>query len=115
MPRLDNAVKDLNLNQYYEQVVDLIVSGRARKAFDLVAKDHATREAYHRNTCGDSCLLARRLVEAGHQVFEVIWPKVANSDNHSWDHHKDLSKRMKNQSVPMLDTAVSGLISDLNQ
>lgn len=115
MPKLDNAVKDLNLNQYYEQALDLIVSGRAREAFDLAAEDHATREAYGRNTFGDSCLLARRLVEAGTKVVEVIWPKVANSDNHSWDHHKGLSKRMKNQSAPMLDTAVSGLISDLNQ
>lgn len=115
MPKLDNAVKDLNLNQYYEQALDLIVSGRAREAFDLAAEDHVTREAYGRNTFGDSCLLARRLVEAGTRVVEVIWPKVANSDNHSWDHHVGLSKRMKNQSAPMLDTAVSGLISDLNQ
>lgn len=115
MPKLDNAVKNLNLNQYYEQALDLIVSGRAREAFDLGAEDHATREAYGRNTFGDSCLLARRLVEAGTRVVEVIWPKVANSDNHSWDHHTGLSKRMKNQSAPMLDTAVSGLISDLNE
>ncbi|MEP3479774.1 MAG: DUF1501 domain-containing protein [Fuerstiella sp.] len=115
MPKLDHAVKDLNLNQYYEQALDLIVSGRAREAFDLAAEDHATREAYGRNTFGDSCLLARRLVEAGTRVVEVIWPKVANSDNHSWDHHKGLSKRMKNQSAPMLDSAVSGLINDLNQ
>lgn len=115
MPKLDNAVKDLNLNQYYEQALELIVSGRAREAFDLGSEDHATREAYGRNTFGDSCLLARRLVEAGTRVVEVIWPKVANSDNHSWDHHTGLSKRMKDQSAPMLDTAVSGLISDLNQ
>lgn len=115
MPKLDDAVKDLNLNQYYEQALDLIVSGRAREAFDLGAENHATREAYGRNTFGDSCLLARRLVEAGTRVVEVIWPKVANSDNHSWDHHTGLSKRMKSQSAPMLDTAVSGLISDLNQ
>ena len=37
MPTLDNAVKDLNLNQYYERALDLIVSGRAREAFDLGA------------------------------------------------------------------------------
>ena len=61
----------------------------------------ATR--YGRNTFGQSCLLARRLVEAGTRVVEVIWPKVANSDNHSWDVHVGLTKRMKNQSGPMLD------------
>jgi hypothetical protein len=115
MPDIDNAVKDLNLNQYYERALDLIVSGRAREAFDMGSESHATRELYGRNTFGDSCLLARRLVEAGTRVVEVIWPKVANSDNHSWDHHVGLSQRMKNQSAPMLDNAVSGLISDLDE
>ncbi len=69
---------------------------------------------YGRNTFGQSCLLARRLVEAGTRVVEVIWPKVANSDNHSWDHHVGLSKRMKKQSAPMLDAGLSGLITDLD-
>ena len=59
------------------------------------------RDLYGRNTFGQSCLLlARRLVEAGTRVVEVIWPKVANSDNHSWDHHTDLTKRMKNSVRP---------------
>ncbi len=70
---------------------------------------------YGRNTFGQSCLLARRLVEAGTRVVEVIWPKVANSDNHSWDHHVDLTKRMKNQSGPMLDAGLSGLITDMDE
>ena len=35
--------------------------------------------------------LKRRLIEAGTRVVEVIWPKVANSDNHSWDHHSGLN------------------------
>ena len=54
-------------------------------------------------------------IEAGTRVVEVIWPKVANSDNHSWDHHVDLTKRMKNQSGPMLDTGLSALIDDLDK
>ena len=40
---------------------------------------------------------------------------MANSDNHSWDVHSGLPKRMKNQSAPMLDGGLSGLISDLDQ
>jgi uncharacterized protein (DUF1501 family) len=70
---------------------------------------------YGRNTFGQSCLLARRLVEAGTRVVEVIWPKVANSDNHSWDHHVGLTERMKDRSGPMLDAGLSGLITDLDQ
>jgi uncharacterized protein (DUF1501 family) len=46
---------------------------------------------------------------------EVNWPKVANSDNHSWDVHTGLSQRMKTQSAPMLDTGLSALIEDLDQ
>ena len=72
------------------------------------------RDRYGRNTFGQSCLLARRLVEAGTRVVEVVWPKVANSDNHSWDHHVGLSKRMKNQSGPMLDQGLSALFEDLD-
>ena len=72
-------------------------------------------DRYGRNTFGQSLLLARRLVEAGTRVVEVVWPKVANSDNHSWDVHVDLPKRMKNQSAPMLDQGVSGLIADLDE
>jgi uncharacterized protein (DUF1501 family) len=60
-------------------------------------------------------LLARRLVEAGTRVVEVIWPKVANSDNHSWDVHVGLTDRMKKQSGPMLDSGLSALIEDLDQ
>jgi hypothetical protein len=115
MPSIDAAVKDYQLDEYYDQALNLIVSGRARDAFAIERETDQVRDRYGRNTFGQSCLLARRLVEAGTRVVEVIWPKVANSDNHSWDHHKDLTKRMKTQSAPMLDAGLSALISDLDE
>ena len=114
MPQINEAVESFELDQYYNQALSLIVSGRARDAFNLSAEANEIRDAYGRNTFGQSCLLARRLVEAGTRVVEVIWPKVANSDNHSWDHHTGLSKRMKDQSAPMLDSALSTLITDMD-
>lgn len=72
------------------------------------------RDAYGRNTFGQSLLLGRRLLEAGTRVVEVIWPKVANSDNHSWDMHTDLTKRLKDQSGPMLDAGLATLLNDLD-
>ena len=114
MKEIDKAVAAYNLDGYYEQALSLIVSGRAREAFNLAAESPATRDRYGRNTFGQSCLLARRLVEAGTRVVEVIWPKVANSDNHSWDHHVDLTKRMRDQSGPMLDTGLSALVEDMD-
>lgn len=115
MPAINKAVESYELDEYYDRALSLIVSGRARQAFDLASESSETRDMYGRNTFGQSCLLARRLVEAGTRVVEVIWPKVANSDNHSWDHHNGLSKRMKTQSGPMLDAGLSGLITDLDQ
>ncbi len=115
MPAIDHAIKDYNLNTYYDRALSLVLSGRAREAFDLEKESPATRARYGRNTFGQSCLLARRLVEAGTRVVEVIWPKVANSDNHSWDHHVGLPQRMKNQSGPMLDAGLSALIADLDE
>jgi hypothetical protein len=115
MPEIDKAVEKYDLNKYYETALSLISSGRARDAFDLSKEKDALRDAYGRNTFGASCLLARRLVEAGTRVVEVIWPKVANSDNHSWDVHVGLTDRMKKQSAPMLDSGLSTLIADLDE
>ncbi|MDB6033341.1 MAG: hypothetical protein JWM16_3679 [Verrucomicrobiales bacterium] len=115
MPEIEKAVANYNLDEYYQRALNLIVSGRARDAFDLSREPEAVRDRYGRNTFGQSCLLARRLIEAGTRVVEVVWPKVANSDNHSWDHHVDLTKRMKTQSGPMLDTGLAALFEDLDQ
>ncbi len=115
MPAVEKAVAKYDLDEYYEQALNLILSGRARDAFDLKKESAETRDLYGRNTFGQSCLLARRLVEAGTRVVEVNWPKVANSDNHSWDTHSDLTHRLKDQSAPMFDAALSGLITDLDQ
>ena len=114
MPEIDNAVADYKLDEYYDRALNLVISGRAREAFDIGREDAKTRDRYGRNTFGQSLLLARRLVEAGTRVVEVIWPKVANSDNHSWDHHVGLTERMKNRSAPMLDGGLSAFIADLD-
>jgi uncharacterized protein (DUF1501 family) len=91
-----------------------VISGRARQAFGLGTESAKLRDTYGRHTFGQSLLLARRLVEAGTRVVEVVWPKVANSDNHSWDHHVGLDKRMKDQSAPLLDQGLSAFIADMD-
>lgn len=115
MPEIDKAVAKYDLDKYYDSALSLIMSGRAREAFSLNKESNEMRDKYGRNTFGQCCLLARRLVEAGTRVVEVIWPKVANSDNHSWDVHTGLSDRMKKQSAPMLDAGLSSLIADLDE
>jgi hypothetical protein len=115
MPELEEATARYDLNSYYRTALNLVISGRAREAFDLGRETAGMRDRYGRNTFGQCCLLARRLVQAGTRFVEVNWPKVANSDNHSWDVHTGLSTRMRNQAAPMLDQGLSALISDLDE
>lgn len=115
MPDIEKATRKYDLDEYYGKALSLVMSGKAREAFDLSLEKPETRERYGRNTFGQCCLLARRLVEAGTRFVEVNWPKVANSDNHSWDVHTGLSKRMKDQSGPMFDGGLSALIADLDE
>jgi hypothetical protein len=115
MADLEKATAKYDLDEYYSKALGLVLSGRARDAFDLTKETPAMRDRYGRNTFGQSCLLARRLIEAGTRFVEVNWPKVANSDNHSWDTHVGLSKRIKDQAGPMFDAALSSLIADLDE
>ncbi|MEM7231003.1 MAG: DUF1501 domain-containing protein [Planctomycetota bacterium] len=114
MPSLEKAVSKYSLNEYTSKALELVSSGRARDAFDLNKEDSKLRDRYGRTTFGQSCLLARRLVEAGTRFVEVNWPKVANSDRHSWDVHSGLPDRMKKMSGPMLDPGLATLIEDLD-
>src|SRR5438132_1881840 len=115
MPALEEATKKYDLDEYYTKALSLVLSGRARDAFDLSKETPAMRERYGRNTFGQCCLLARRLIEAGTRFVEVNWPKVANSDNHSWDTHTGLTKRLRDQAAPMFDAGLATLIADLDE
>src|SRR5262249_34957042 len=55
MPQIDKAVADYNLDAYYDRALSLVLSGRARDAFDLNREDGKTRDRFGRNTFGQSC------------------------------------------------------------
>ena len=114
MPDIEKAVAQYQLDEYYDKALNLITNGKAREAFEVDREDDKMRERYGMNTFGQSLMLARRLIEAGTRVVEVIWPKVANSDNHSWDMHSGLTDRMKGQAAPMFDKGFSAFIQDLD-
>ncbi|MFT4538082.1 MAG: hypothetical protein ACI841_001671 [Planctomycetota bacterium] len=115
MPDIEAAVAHYDLDEYSAQAMELVISGRARKAFEISDESTELRDRYGRTTFGQSCLMARRLVESGTRFVQVNWPKVANSDLHSWDVHKDLKPRMQDMAAPMLDPALATLIEDLDQ
>lgn len=117
MPEVEKAVQKYALNKYYEKAYDLILSGRARKAFDLTQEPDKVRDRYGRHTFGQSALLARRLIEAGTRFVEVNWPSVANGDptQTAWDTHASNFGPLKNLHCPKLDSALSALLEDLDQ
>lgn len=114
-PDVREAVERFDLDTYTDSALELVLSGRAREAFDLPSEPKELRDRYGRNTFGQSCLLARRFVEAGTRFVQVNWTKHANSDLHSWDVHKDLEHRMKDLAAPMLDPALATLVEDLDE
>src|SRR5208337_1372263 len=91
MEGIDRQVSGYALDEYYQKAFNLILSGRAKKAFDLNAEAPATRDKYGRHTFGQSLLLARRLIEAGSRFVQVNWPSGPPGLD-SWDCHRDLSK-----------------------
>ena len=97
---------------FYEKAFGLLTSEATHRAFDLSAEPTVMRERYGRNQVGQSCLLARRLVEAGVPFVNVHWCKTPSG---SWDTHGQNFKKMKESLGPTLDTALSALVEDIEQ
>ena len=117
MPELEKAVGKHALGEYYEKAFDLVLSGKARDAFDLDKESSAMRDRYGRTTFGQGALLARRLVEAGTRFVQLNWPAVANGNPEvdAWDTHASNFKPLRNLHCPKLDRALSALLEDMHQ
>jgi len=104
----------------YEQAFGLIFADKAKKAFDIAGEKDDVRAGYGRNTFGQSCLLARRLVEHGVRLVTVnMFDTVFNEI--TWDCHADggsLAVTLddyKQTLCPMFDLAYTALLEDLKQ
>ncbi len=93
------------LDEFQRRAIDLVLSTEARRAFDIHREDPRLRERYGRNTTGQSCLLARRLVESGVRFVTV--------NSGGWDHHAKIFESL-DRRLPELDLALSALINDLD-
>jgi uncharacterized protein (DUF1501 family) len=103
-----------------EQALSQVFSPEAKAAFDISVEHEQVRERYGRNTFGQSCLLARRLVERGVRLVTVnMFDTVFNAT--TWDCHANggsLAVTLddyKNTLCPMLDLAYTALLEDLYQ
>jgi hypothetical protein len=93
------------LGQCEKEAYDLIL-GDAGKVFDLAQEKDATREKYGRNTFGQSCLMARRLVERGVPYITINYK--------GWDTHKQHFQTMR-RKLPEMDKGMASLLEDLAQ
>ncbi len=90
---------------------DLLLSPKAKSAFDLAREPLKLRERYGNDLFGSSVLLARRLVEAG--VTFVTIHTEAKPNGH-WDTHTNNFKMLQHLLLPFLDRSLSALIDDLS-
>jgi hypothetical protein len=87
----------------YEQTARLVLSPRGR-GFDLDREPARLRDAYGRTPYGQSCLLARRLIEAGVPIVEV--------QSSGWDTHGNELETLR-RLIPPVDQGSAALIADL--
>jgi hypothetical protein len=93
------------VSDYQREAFNLMVSPAARRAFDLQAEPDRLRDEYGRNTLGQSCLMARRLVEAGVRCVTI--------DHSNWDTHDNNFATLRRELLPALDAGIAALFRDL--
>lgn len=106
------------LDSTFHQAYTLMSSAKARAAFELYREPEKIREKYGMNRFGQSCLLARRLIEAGVRfvtvnMFETVFDEI------TWDIHgsKPFSPISCYRDLvgPMFDMAYSSLLEELSE
>jgi hypothetical protein len=102
------------MGSHYERAFRLLQSPTARRAFNLAAEPARLRERYGMHHFGQSCLLARRLIEAGVPLITVYWNSPSLTDDQSWDTHNNSFNRLQQHLLPALDRALTALLDDLS-
>jgi hypothetical protein len=95
------------LDNHYQTALTMITSPKTKKVFEIEREDKSLRDAYGRTTFGQSCLLARRLVQAGVRFVTV-------TNNGGWDTHSGNFGRLRTL-LPPVDQAIPQLLIDLDQ
>ena len=99
-------------DQFAERAYSLLTSSAAQAAFRMNEESAAVRDKYGRTTVGQSCLLARRLVEAG---VSFVTFNDRGTGPLGWDTHAQNFPTIKNTLAPPLDKGVAALVEDLTE
>ena len=92
-------------DEYYQAAFNMITAPETKQAFEITSEDEKLREGYGRNQFGQSCLLARRLIESGVRFVTVT--------DGGWDTHQNNFKSLKDTRIPPVDKALPQLLIDL--
>lgn len=93
-------------NEFQRRAAEMVLSSEAQSAFDIDEESTTLRDRYGRTEFGQSCLLARRLVERGVRFVTI---------NHAgWDHHAKIWEGLE-KKVPIFDQGFSALIQDMSE
>jgi hypothetical protein len=117
----DRRVSELGragaLSAYRGRALAMLTSPTAAAGFDLSKEPDALKDAYGRTRFGQSCLLARRLVEAGVPFVQVNWSDHVEAEEDGgdggWDHHYRNFQIMQDRHAPWLDQSAAALLADL--
>ena len=94
------------VSAFQQKAIDLMTSPATKRAFDIHSEPDKLRDRYGRNTLGQCCLMARRLVSAGVRCVLI---------NHAnWDTHYNNFHVLENDLLHLLDGGMSTLLDDLD-
>lgn len=107
-----------NWGRLHDRAYDLLTQPGAREALDLSRESQTTREAYGQTSFGQSCLMARRLVEAGVPYIQLNWSQYVEAMtpncDFGWDTHIYNFELLQDRHCPIFDRAFSALLHDLD-
>lgn len=106
-----SGVRDMDT--FYAQALDLVLSADAQRAFDISSESEENRRRYGWHTFGQSTLLALRLIEAGVKLVTVYWHREKPTVDASWDTHWLNNQELRNRLMPAVDRPIAALLADL--
>jgi hypothetical protein len=95
------------LDEHYKAALNMITAPETKRAFEIDDEEPNVRDAFGRHRFGQSCLLARRLIQAGVRFVTVT--------DGGWDTHQNNFKTLKSSRLPPVDEALPQLLIDLEQ
>jgi hypothetical protein len=117
--QLSNAKEVRAQNEVFDQAFSLITATGAKAVFELDKEKPVMRDRYGRHRFGQSCLMARRLVEAGVPFVQVNWSSHVESEEDAgdggWDMHYRNFEVIQDRHLWMLDQTLSALLDDLHE